>query len=177
MNSLLQDIVAKLRLIVGRCMISAVKFKDGSSVADLELLAGEMRRNVEFLQQFGFSSRPTGDVSGVALFIGGARENGVVVGSRGDDKSMTDVASKLDPGEVAVHSPFGSSVVLKKDGSIVAKPAMGKNFWVKGPLYATGEVVAYCQTNPYLLSSHTHGSAVGPTSNPIPTPPPVNPPD
>ena len=178
MMAIIQDIVAKIRLIVGRCVITAVKYKDGESIADLELLAGEVRRDVEFLQQFGFSSRPSGEVSGLALFVGGSRENGVVVGSRGYDKEMAEIYSKLEPGEVAVHSPFGSSIILKKDGSIVAAPKEGRPFRVEGDVNVVGSVLAtvdfaaLCVDSPagmqdgtVHLTRHIHATAAGP-SNP-----------
>ena len=110
-ESLIESLMAKLRLMVGRCVISASRYKNGELLADIELVAGERRRNVEFLQQFGFSSRPKGDVEGVALFIGGSRDNGVVIATRGE-------CPDLKEGEVMVHSPFGTSITLKNDGSI-----------------------------------------------------------
>ena len=82
-EALLDPILAKIRLMVGRCVILASKYKDGELLADIELVAGEKRRGVEFLQQFGFSSRPKGDVEGIALFVGGSRDNGVGPQRRG----------------------------------------------------------------------------------------------
>jgi len=89
-ESLIEPLMAKLRLMVGRCVISASRYKNGELLADIELVAGERRRNVEFLQQFGFSSRPKGDVEGVALFVGGSRDNGVVIATRGECSKKTD---------------------------------------------------------------------------------------
>ena len=110
-EALLEPIMAKIRLMVGRCVIIASKYSDGELLTDIELLAGEKRRGVEFLQQFGFSSRPKGDVEGIALFVGGSRDNGVVISTRGD-------CPELEEGEVMVHSPHGQKILLKSDGSI-----------------------------------------------------------
>ena len=107
LENLIEPIMAKLRLMVGRCVILASKYKDGELNADLELIAGEKRRGVEFMQQFGFSSRPKGNVEGVALFVGGSRDNGVVISTKGD-------FPELSEGEVMVHSPFGQKILLKK---------------------------------------------------------------
>lgn len=161
---IINEIVAKLRLIVGRCIITAVRQDKGGELADIELLAGEVRRNVEFLQQFGFSSRPDGDVSGLALFVGGSRENGVVVGSKGNASNMN---IDLAPGEVAVHSPFGSSIVLKKDGSIDLV-AGNKILNFDGELKVTGDVTANVNILPISLVKHKHGTGVGPSSPSIP---------
>lgn len=110
-EALLEPIMAKIRLMVGRCVIIASKYSDGELLTDIELLAGEKRRGVEFLQQFGFSSRPNGDVEGIALFVGGSRDNGVVISTRGE-------CPDLQEGEVMVHSPHGQKILLKSDGSV-----------------------------------------------------------
>lgn len=159
-ESLIEPLMAKLRLMVGRCVISASRYKNGELLADIELVAGERRRNVEFLQQFGFSSRPKGDVEGVALFIGGSRDNGVVVATRGE-------CPDLKEGEVRVHSPFGSSITLKEDGS-VELVTNSKKFRFVGDIEATGEVKAMCDSTLVTLTGHIHPTSVGPSSKPTP---------
>lgn len=175
-GNLIEALLKRLQLIVGRCVISASRYKDGELLADIELVAGEKRRAVEFLQQFGFSSRPKGDVEGIALFVGGSRDNGVVVATRGE-------CPDLKEGEVRVHSPFGSSITLKEDGSILSVPASGKKFivasdlLVRGKMLGTGDVVAgvneageeVVETGGVSLKTHVHPTAViGPASMPTP---------
>lgn len=163
--------------MIARAVVTAC---DGETVK-INLLAGESREDVDFFQQYGFSSRPKGSVGAVALFVGGSRDNGVVVACRGENGDM-DV--ELEKGEVAMHSPFGSSVILKKDGSIVIKTNTGKPVRVEGDVHvvgkvlATDDVAAMCTDVPQVglvdvppavhLSSHLHDSAVGPTSGPTP---------
>ena len=110
-DALIEPLRKRIGLIVGRCVVLASKYKNGDILADIELVAGEKRRSVEFLQQFGFSSRPKGSVEGVALFVGGSRDNGVVISTKGD-------FPELSEGEVMVHSPFGQKILLKNDGSV-----------------------------------------------------------
>jgi len=170
MERLLNPIKARIRLMVGKCLITAC----GGNKVDLSLLVGETRDDVDFYQQYGFSSRPVGKVGGVALFIGGSRDNGVVVSSRGEDKDM---AIDLDPGEVALHTKFGSSVILKKDGSVEitangdvnvkTKNGLG-NLKVEGYVLATMDVKSMCDTAPVSLTLHTQASAVGSTAPPTP---------
>ena len=155
-EALIDAIVKRIALIVGRCDILASKYKDGELLADIELLAGEKRRGVEFLQQFGFSSRPKGDVEGVALFVGGRRDNGVVIATRGE-------CPDLEEGEVRVHSPFGSSITLKKDGSVELATKSNK-FRFVGDIEATGEVKAMCDGAFVTLTKHIHGTGVGPST-------------
>ena len=170
-------IISRIKLIVGQCVIRESKYKDGEMVADAELLAGEKRRGIEVMQQYGFSSRPKGDVDGIALFVGGKRNNGVIVAMRGE-------CPNLEEGEVMVHSPFGSSVLLKKDGNIVMTPASGKkiiaesDLLCKGKLLATQDVVGgvtdaggtVVETGGVSLLTHTHPTAApGSPSTPTPT--------
>lgn len=157
--------------MVARAVIESCK--NGS--VNIGLLAGENREGVDFMQQYGFSSRPKGNVSAVALFVGGSRDNGVVVASRGDD---SDMGVELEEGEVAVHSPFGSVIHLKKDGSILMKPAEGARVRIDSELevtnniLSTGDVAAGCvdvdgkiMDMPAVhLKQHLHPTAVGPTS-------------
>lgn len=159
-EALLDPILAKIRLMVGRCVILASKYKDGELLADIELVAGEKRRGVEFLQQFGFSSRPKGDVEGIALFVGGSRDNGVVISTRGE-------CPDLKEGEVRVHSPFGSSITLKDDGT-VELVTNSKKFRFVGDIEATGDVKAMCNAAFVTLAGHIHPTGVGPSSKPTP---------
>ena len=159
-ENLIEPVLAKIRLMVGRCVILASKYKDGELNADIELIAGEKRRGVEFMQQFGFSSRPKGDVEGIALFVGGSRDNGVVISTRGE-------CPDLKEGEVRVHSPFGSSITLKDDGS-VELVTNSKKFRFVGDIEATGNVKAMCDTALVTLAGHIHPTGVGPSSPPTP---------
>ena len=159
-EALLDPILAKIRLMVGRCVILASKYKDGELLADIELVAGEKRRGVEFLQQFGFSSRPKGDVEGIALFVGGSRDNGVVISTRGE-------CPDLKEGEVRVHSLFGSSITLKDDGT-VELVTNSKKFRFVGDIEATGDVKAMCDAAFVTLAGHIHPTGVGPSSKPTP---------
>lgn len=159
-ESLVESLMAKLRLMVGRCVISASRYKDGELLADIGLVAGEKRRNVEFLQQFGFSSRPKGEVEGVALFVGGSRDNGVVIATRGECPS-------LEEGEVMVHSPFGTSITLKNDGSIEFLTNSNK-FRFVGDVEATGDFKALCDGTFVTLAGHIHKTGMGLTDPPQP---------
>lgn len=157
---LLAPIKARIRLMVGRCLITACK----NGRVSLTLLADESRDDVDFYQQYGFSSRPKGDVDAVALFIGGSRDNGVVVASRG---RSSDMSMSLEEGEVAVHSPFGSSILLKKDGSVEMATNSNK-FRFVGDIEATGNIKAMCDGAFVTLSGHIHPTGVGPSSQPTP---------
>ena len=160
MERLLNPIKARIRLMIGRCLITAC---NGDKVK-LSLLADESREDVDFFQQYGFSSRPVGGVGAIALFIGGSRDNGVVVASRGEDGDMN---VGLEPGEVAVHSKYGTRIILKKDGT-VSVVTNSKKVKIEGDLEVTGDVKAVCDGAFITLSGHVHSTGVGPSSPPTP---------
>lgn len=159
-EKLIAPIRSRLRLMVSKALIKSYK----DNTVDLDLLAGETRGKVDFMQQYGFSSFPCGECSAVALFVGGNRDNGIVVASRGEN-----IEIGLEKGEVAMHSSFGSSIILKKDGSIVITPKVGQNLKVEGGIEATLDIKAMTSTAAVSLATHTHNSAVGPTTPPMPS--------
>lgn len=160
-----QKIIEKLRLVVGRCVIKAVRYGDDGPVADLELTAGEKRRGVAFLQQYGLISRPKGLVSGLALFVGGDRANGAVVACNGEESAMQ---KQLKEGEVCLLAPFGQQIYLKEDGSISLVSANGV-IDADGELHVTKDVVSYYGTPAQVgLSTHQHGTALGNSTPSLP---------
>lgn len=177
-DHLLEPIFNRVRLMIGRCVVLATKYNSSDLEADIELVAGEKRRDVEFVQQYGFSSRPKGDVSGIALFLGGSRDNGVVIATHGDGSDMSK-ANDLKPGEVLVHSPYGQTILLDENGNIVLACETGKEIQCKNDLIVDGNVRATSEVSAkfsevgapcYNLSMHVHPSAVGPTAVPTSTP-------
>ena len=155
-DRLLKPLKDRIRLMVGKCVISACAGK----TVDLSALTDETRDDVDFYQHFGFSSVPVKGSDGVVLFIGGSRDNGIVIATRGDRPD-------LQEGEVCVHSPFGSSITLKKDGT-VELVTNSKKFRFVGDVDVTGNVKAFCDSKFVTLAGHIHPTGVGPTSEPTP---------
>ena len=161
----IQSLIERVRLIVGRCVIVASRYDSGANVADVELTAGEKRRGLDFVQQFGLVSRPKGEVSGVALFVGGNRANGVVVACNGEESALR---KSLKEGEVCLVAPFGQQIFLKEDGSILFKSANGV-VNVDGEMHVSEDVIVFDKKpNQVRVSTHIHGSGAGPTSPPKP---------
>lgn len=165
MMNMIQSLIERVRLIVGRCVIVASRYDSGNHVVDAELTAGEKRRGLDFVQQFGLVSRPKGKVSGVALFVGGNRANGVVVACNGEESALR---KSLKEGEVCLVAPFGQQVFLKEDGSILLKSAKGI-VNVDGEMHVTQDVIVFDKKpNQVRVSTHIHGTGVGPSSPPQP---------
>lgn len=187
--NIISEIVEKLRVMIGRCVITASSYDSDELKVDVELLVGEKRRKLEFMQQYGLISRPMGDVSGVALFVGGKRSNGLVVACNGEEKKMQ---KRLEPGEVCLLSPHGQQIFLKKDGSVSIVSGNGKiemdgklhvtkgmdvdgGLHVADAIKAGGEissgmdVIAFKDMpNKVGLSTHVHVTPAGNSSPPTP---------
>lgn len=171
MIKILESLRDKLRLVVGRCVIIASRYGDDGLNVDVELTPREKRRNVEFLQQYGFISRPKGAVSAVALFPDGNRSNGLVIACDGDGEG---VSKNLEEGEVCMISPYGQQIYFQKDGSISIVSGNGV-VNLDGELNVTkgvnsgGNVVAFNNSpNKVTLANHVHVTPSGNSSPPTP---------
>lgn len=116
LNRLLEPIRNRVRLIVARALITATQDGEGGISLELNLGGGEVRDELELVQQYGVSSRPTAGSQVVTLFLGGSRDAGVVISTKGMGASMS---FSLKEGEVALHTDEGDSVHLKR-GRVVA---------------------------------------------------------
>jgi len=176
--------------MVARALITTVKDQDGGITLTLDLLAGETRDGLELVQQYGMSSSPLPGSQCVTLFLGGSRDSGVVIATKG----MTpETVFTLKPGEVALHTAEGDSVHLKNGRviaittetlEITASTAVritSPKITTTGDMTATGsmkaaevsDTVGKLSAFRTKYNGHTHVSAVAgsPTSTPTPTDP------
>lgn len=121
--STVQDIVAKMlrpisrriRLMVGRAVITALDDSGGMQVAQVRLLSGEVREGVEILMQYGHSSMAPGKPEGVYFALGGDRDHGVMI-----NVGTRSVRFKgLRPGESVLHDDQGQKVHLTREGIVI----------------------------------------------------------
>lgn len=108
---------------------------------------------LKLVEQRGFaSSLPVGTPL-VALFQGGDRSNGVVMGT---------VAPKSRPplggAEDACMYGYGFAVTISADGVHITAP----DVFVSGNLHVTGEVTAKAEAGSVTLSQHRHGGGAAP---------------
>ena len=107
---LLDPIRARLRLIVSRAIVAAVRDDEGFQILQLKVLAGEVIDGVERFENYGFTSSPPEGSESLVAFVGGSRSHGVAfaVGHRGSRKK--DKAR----GESAQYSDEGDYILLKR---------------------------------------------------------------
>lgn len=162
MIRLINELKNKIRLMVGKCIIEAAKNASKGVEANIVLLGSERHSGVRMMQHYGFASVPNGGSEGVALFVGGSRDHGVLVASQGEASKIP----TLEPGEVALFSEFGQTILLKKDGSILAVPKSGKPYKIDADLEVTGDVKVFCDASAaYItMSGHIHPTPAGDSS-------------
>ncbi|MBE2895450.1 phage baseplate assembly protein V [Pasteurellaceae bacterium HPA106] len=93
-----------------RGTLNRIKPNDDIQKAQVSALAGETLQDVEFMQHFGFTSRPPAGSQAVIIPIGGKTSHSVVVASENGTYRIKTLAS----GEVAIYDESGSYIMLKK---------------------------------------------------------------
>lgn len=123
-----RSILTKIANLLGRGVVESVD--DSRSIQELkiEILDGELRTEVERVQQYGFTSVPREGAEHVTICIGGRREQAITLAV--DDRRYR--LKNLASGEVAVYNDAGASIVLKANGDIEAHPASGRAVKVGG---------------------------------------------
>lgn len=173
LNRLLEPIRNRIRLMVCRALINATATDDGGIRLELNLLADEVRDEIELVQQYGVSSRPTKKSQAVVLFIGGSRDSGVAIATKG---MGADMKIDLKEGEVALHTAEGDHVHLK-NGRIISINTETLNITATKEIkidcpktYSTGEVADSVGNLSVLrdkYNAHKHiGNLGAPTSPP-----------
>jgi phage baseplate assembly protein V len=106
----LGDLGNRVMMMIARGVLRGVTDSSSRQTLQVELLKGEIRDGIERMQNYGFTSHPTGgDVA--VMFLGGNREQGIVVAV--DDRRYR--LTTLQAGEVAIYDDLGNKVELLRD--------------------------------------------------------------
>lgn len=95
--------------------------------AKVELLSGEIYEGIELPHQFGFQANPPVGSECLAIFLGGNRDHGSIIGSFNKAHSRPE----LESGESALFNQLGSVVKAKANGDITITTASGASVEVK----------------------------------------------
>ncbi len=185
MSTSIQDVVARMlrplgrriRLMVGRAVITALDDSGGMQVAQVRLLSGEVRDGVEILMQYGHSSLAPGKPEGVYFALGGDRDHGMLI----NIGSRSARFKGLRPGESVLHDDQGQKVHLTREGIVIdggGLPMLITNtpkVRMETSLDVTGEVKDRCDADGKTMESmrttydqHTHTGSGGQTDQPTP---------
>lgn len=140
----LAPLARRIRLAAARAVLKGIADGGKLQTAQVALLEGEARDDVERFQNFGFTSVPLAGAEGVFISLNGSRDQGVLVAV--DDRRSR--LAGLEAGEAAMHNAERTAVVLvKSDGSIEVTAAVAVTVTapvvrVIGNLEVTGNIVA-----------------------------------
>lgn len=168
-NRMLAPLARRVMLMASRIVLTASEDRVPVQVVQFTGLADEVKGNVEYLQAFGFSSRPAAGARGLAIFPGGDRSHGVVVVL--DDRGKQ--PKPLNVGESMLWNAFGKFIHLQDDGTILI--SADKVRVESADFQVTGEVKDRCDGDGRTMSSmreiynghvHPENDSGGPTGGP-----------
>ncbi|HEV2675284.1 MAG TPA: phage baseplate assembly protein V, partial [Aliidongia sp.] len=161
-----RPLMRRVMLMVARVAIAHVDDSGTMQTVQVRGLGPEPLK-MPRIRHFGFSSNPPAGSQGVAVFLGGLRSNGIMIGEE-DPKSRP---LNLMPGEVMVYSADGSFLHFKngKLGELVCeslKITASVGVRMETPLLAvTGDVLDNCDTQTTSMkigrevyNAHNHGN-------------------
>lgn len=175
-NHLIAPLARRVRLTVSRCVITAVNDTLKEQGVQITLLDGEVR-DCERYQEYGFTSVPQTQAEGVAVFVGGCRDHGLVIAT-GDRRYRL---KGLAAGEVALYTDEGDFIKLGRNHVVEVQTmtllvkAATKARMETPLLEVTGEIKDRCDADGRSMEqmrttydSHTHpeNDNGGPTGSP-----------
>lgn len=104
----------RVMLMVGRGVVRLSDDAPKVQTVQVELLAREVRADVERFQEYGFSSRPHDGAEAVAVSVGGNRDHTIVIAVEDRRYRIRD----LKNGQVALYDSSGTVLLLGADGKV-----------------------------------------------------------
>ena len=117
LTRLLKNIQSRVLLMIGRGVLKAVSDNSNAQLCQVSLLDGELKSNVERIQDYGITSVPPEGSLATVLFVGGDRSNGLIIAA--EDKKIR--VKGLKAGEIAIYTDEGDEIYLKRGNEIAFK--------------------------------------------------------
>lgn len=153
---MLRRLSVRLAGVVSRAVVTRVDDSKQRQIVQAGLLAGETRDGLEHFQPYGFTSVPHEGAEGVALFVGGERDHGLLVAV--DDRRYR--LTGLENGEVALFTDEGDKLVIKRGGTIEITAAT--KVVVSAPLVElAGNTEAAVKGTTYRAAESTANATLG----------------
>ena len=124
-----------IKNLIARSIVRVVKDSTNMQLLQIEVLAGEVKSDVERVQNYGFSSVPKDGSEALVLFIGGNKDHAIVTAV--DDSRVR--KKDLKAGEVVMYDGNGSFILLKDDKSIEHKSDGDQTFNNSGKIFLGGD--------------------------------------
>lgn len=111
----INDLYKRMMLVIGRAQVQIVDDTQNVQSVQLEINVGETRDKTFNFQHFGFSSNLPPLTDCAVVFLGGDRNQGVIIGSNNAKFRFKNLAS----GETVIYDAFGKSILLGESGIVV----------------------------------------------------------
>lgn len=169
---LLAPIKRRVMLMVGKAVVNALKTDGETNIMQLNLMSDTTHDDVEFWQNFGFTSAPPKGSRALVVCVGGNMDHAVVIATENGEFRI----KGLKDGEACLYDAHGSKVHLKDDKTIDIKTEAIK---IDAPeTESTGKIKAQeiedmkgtLEQLRQFVNTHTHTSAPpgSPTTPPVP---------
>lgn len=93
-----------------RGMVTLVKAAGAVQLVQLDGLSGEQLQDAELFQHYGYTSNPPAGSMAIVLPIGGKTAHGIIIATEHGTYRL----KNLQPGETALYTDEGDSVILKR---------------------------------------------------------------
>jgi phage baseplate assembly protein V len=111
----MNQLFTRLMLLIGRGRFTTVNDSGVAQMVQARMGAIELKDNIPRIAEFGFTSNPPIGSDAVVAFIGGNRDNGVIVATGHQASRPTG----LHAGETMLYSQDGKYIYLTASGGIV----------------------------------------------------------
>jgi phage baseplate assembly protein V len=148
-NKMMAPLSRRVGLMVARGMLALANDTLKMQGVQVQLLDGEVRE-MERLQNYGFSSRPHPGAEVATVFVGGNRDHGLALAI--DDRRYR--VRGLQSGEVVIYDDIGHRITLTRNG--IAIDGGGHNLTIANcpqVVLSDGDVIA----DGISLKTHKHG--------------------
>lgn len=173
----IQGLRNRIHLLIGRAVLAAVSDAGKRQRVQFTALRGEVKDDVERVQQYGFTSHPLAGAQVLFAAIAGNRDHPVAFAVDDPRYRLTG----LQPGEVALYTDEGDSIILKRGNiveittqTLVVKASTKARF--ETPiLECTGDIIDNVDTGgqsmqgmreTYNIHEHPENDGGGPTDQP-----------
>lgn len=116
-NRMLREIRSRVFMMIARGVLQAVEDKEQAQICQVSLLDGELKSNVERVQNYGVRSVPPSGARVTSLFVAGDRSHGLIIAA--EDRALKLVPMKS--GEVCIYTDEGDEIYLKRGREIAVK--------------------------------------------------------
>lgn len=114
-GKLLAPYARRLSNMLARGVVGMVNSGSKMQTLQVNLLADEIKDNLEHMEAYGFTSHPHPDAEALASFMDGDRSHGIVICVADRRYRLTGLAA----GEVAIYDDLGQKVHLTRAGIVI----------------------------------------------------------